>query len=92
MAELAREVRQVKQRFQRDDADQRPYLVRSLKVELRNRDKPERRDRLDEAFVVAAQGLTNEHQRALRGLSKALMRHWARMRASPPSKRAAWRH
>src|SRR5690606_33948328 len=30
MAELAREVRYVKQRFDRDDADKRPFLVRSL--------------------------------------------------------------
>ena len=32
MAELAREVRYVKQRFKRDVADERPYLVRSLKI------------------------------------------------------------
>jgi len=42
MGELARELRYVKQRFRPDDADSRPYLVRSLKVELRDRNKPRR--------------------------------------------------
>jgi len=32
----------VKQRFRDDDADKRPYLVRSLKLELRDRNKPRR--------------------------------------------------
>jgi hypothetical protein len=40
MAEMARAVRYSKQRFQKDDAADRPYLVRGLKVELRNREKP----------------------------------------------------
>jgi hypothetical protein len=40
MAEMARAVRYVKQRFRKDDAADRPYLVRGLKVELRNREKP----------------------------------------------------
>ncbi|TFW44224.1 DEAD/DEAH box helicase [Pseudomonas fluorescens] len=40
MAELAREVRYVKQRFTPEDSDRRPFLVRGLKVEIRNRDKP----------------------------------------------------
>lgn len=42
MSELARELRYVKQRFRPDDAGSRPYLVRSLKVELRDRNKPRR--------------------------------------------------
>lgn len=42
MAELAREVRYVKQRFKSDDAHQRPYLVRSLKLATRDRNKPAR--------------------------------------------------
>ncbi len=46
MAELAREVRYVKQRFRTDDASRRPYLVRALKVELKSRDKPVRDSRL----------------------------------------------
>jgi hypothetical protein len=40
MAEMARAVRYSKQRFRKDDAADRPYLVRGLKVELRNREKP----------------------------------------------------
>jgi hypothetical protein len=76
MGELAREVRQVKQRFQRDDAGQRPYLVRSLKVELRNRDKPARLDRLEDAFGAAAQNSPDEHRRALEGLLEALRGQW----------------
>ena len=40
MAEMARAVRYAKQRFSKDDAADRPYLVRGLKVEIRNREKP----------------------------------------------------
>ncbi len=40
MGELAREVRYVKQRFRPDDAAKRPYLARSLKLEIRDRNKP----------------------------------------------------
>ena len=42
MAELAREVRYVKQRFKKGDAATRPYLVRAIKVENKNREKPTR--------------------------------------------------
>jgi len=37
---MARAVRYSKQRFRKDDSADRPYLVRGLKVELRNREKP----------------------------------------------------
>jgi hypothetical protein len=40
IAELAREVRYVKQRFQKGDALKRPFLVRAMKLEILNRDKP----------------------------------------------------
>lgn len=40
MAELGRELRQVKQRFVPEDQDRRPYLIRSLKMEARARYKP----------------------------------------------------
>lgn len=76
MAELAREVRQVKQRFDRDDAPQRPYLVRSLKVELRNRDKPERTAELALTFERAAEGRSAELKSALAGLHAALAEMW----------------
>ena len=39
-AELARELRYVKQRFEMGDADERPFLVRSLKVHIEQRQKP----------------------------------------------------
>lgn len=78
MAELAREVRYVKQRFAREDADERPYLVRSLKLELRDRDKPNRkavvlRKCLDE---VAEECGDDTHASALRGLGDALEKVW----------------
>ena len=76
MAELARDVRQIKQRFDRDDAAQRPYLVRSLKVELRNRDKPERTAWLGATFASAAVGRSAELQAALAGLHAALAEMW----------------
>src|SRR3546814_7931986 len=74
MAELAREVRYVKQRFKRDDADRRPYLVRSLKIELRDRDKPERQDPVDDVFAKLATELPTLHAQTLLGLSNALTR------------------
>ena len=42
MAETARELRYVKQRFAPGDVTKRPFLVRSLKIELRSRQKPVR--------------------------------------------------
>src|SRR5262249_5169562 len=42
MAELAREVRYVKQRFGKGDSEKRPFLVRSIKVRVIDRDKPTR--------------------------------------------------
>ncbi len=42
MAETARELRYVKQRFAPGDVAKRPFLVRSLKIELRSRQKPVR--------------------------------------------------
>jgi hypothetical protein len=78
MAELAREIRYVKQRFAREDADQRPYLVRSLKIELRDRDKPERRTPLESTFERLAGKLSHypHHAAALNGLAGALTKLW----------------
>lgn len=76
MAELAREVRYVKQRFNPGDAGDRPYLVRSLKVELRNRDKPERSEKLGVVVATAALGLSENHAAALSALSEMLRRLW----------------
>ena len=78
MAELAREIRYVKQRFAREDADERPYLVRSLKVQLRDRDKPDRKAvRLDATIEMqAADCADSDTQSALRGMGQALEKVW----------------
>ena len=47
-AELARELRYVKQRFRNNDADRRPFLVRALKVLFVDRDKPTRDAKLSQ--------------------------------------------
>ena len=75
IAELAREVRHVKQRFREDDADRRPFLVRSLKLELRDRDKPVRSEDLDRVLSEAA-ATTPEAAAAAAGMGKALKRLW----------------
>jgi hypothetical protein len=62
MAELARELRYVKQRFKTDDATERPYLVRSIKVIGRNREKPERNRDVAKVFAdlqVAVAGVAH---------------------------------
>jgi ATP-dependent helicase YprA (DUF1998 family) len=46
MSELAREVRYVKQRFAKDDAHSRPFLVRSMRLVAVDRSKPARRSPL----------------------------------------------
>lgn len=78
MAELAREVRYVKQRFAVGDADRRPYLVRSLKVEVRDRDKPVRDRPLSTVMQDIQDGvgedMTAHH--VLRGLEAMLRKYW----------------
>lgn len=76
MAEQARTLRYVKQRFTHDDAYSRPYLVRSLKLELLARDKPERKDRIAGAIQTASEGLDDGHRSALMGLQTMLERRW----------------
>ena len=76
MAELVREVRYVKQRFDKDDAANRPYLVRSIKVVLRNRDKPGQVDPVHAVFERLAAGAEAHHAAALRGLAGALTDLW----------------
>lgn len=76
IGELAREVRHVKQRFRSDDADRRPYLVRNLKIELKDRDKPTR-DRSLRAVFARTTAEADEAQRtALSGLERALLGLW----------------
>lgn len=74
MAELAREVRAVKQRFEPEDARRRPYLVRSLKVRVRDRNKPTRDIPLAEALTLADPSPVEV--RALDALGTALRGLW----------------
>jgi hypothetical protein len=75
MAELARELRHVKQRFKSDDAGKRPYLVRSLKLELRDRNKPERDVDLVTSLSKLAAGRPQEAS-SIQGLTEAMNGLW----------------
>lgn len=76
IAEIARELRHVKQRFKNNDAADRPYLVRNLKVELRDRNKPTRNRPLRQVFDEAIAAATPAQTRALEGLHRALAAQW----------------
>jgi hypothetical protein len=78
MAELAREVRYTKQRFAVGDADRRPYLVRSLKVELRDREKPVRDCPLSEVMDETRASLADDSvaNHVLQGLQAMLQKRW----------------
>jgi hypothetical protein len=76
MAELAREIRYAKQRFAAGDAARRPYVVRSLKVEVRDRDKPHRGQPLADAFAAISPGLPSEEQQVLEAMRNALVGMW----------------
>lgn len=78
MAEMARVVRYSKQRFRKDDADDRPYLVRGLKVELRNREKPAYDSPLGDAVaaIEAKHGAESEPAIAFGMVTEMLRRAW----------------
>lgn len=76
IAEIARELRHVKQRFRTDDAAGRPYLVRNLKVELRDRNKPVRNRPLRQIFDKAIAVATPSQVQALEGLQQVLATQW----------------
>jgi len=78
MAELAREVRYVKQRFRADDALQRPYLVRSLKLAIRDRNKPTRDQSLSALASLMKEGSKGDTLacRALDFVYEMLRRAW----------------
>lgn len=76
IAEIARELRHVKQRFNTDDAAKRPYLVRNLKVELRDRNKPIRNRPLRQVFDEAVAAASSSQSQALEGLYHALAGLW----------------
>lgn len=75
-AEIGRELKHVKQRWRSDDADSRPYLVRSLKVVLRERNKPERSILLKSAFNEASKGADSSLKNALSGMARVLQKFW----------------
>jgi hypothetical protein len=74
IAELAREVRYVKQRFRQGDASRRPFLVRALKLELKDRDKPVRDRPLSNVETSLIERLEGhpEAQRAVAGMAAML--------------------
>ncbi|WP_437277874.1 AAA domain-containing protein [Sorangium sp. So ce375] len=74
MAELARELRYVKQRFRAGDQDRRPFLVRSLKLLAMRRDKPVRDVPIENAIVAIAAKFPNDTivLRVLKALPRAL--------------------
>ena len=76
MAELAREIRYAKQRFAAGDAARRPYVVRSLKVEVRDRDKPHRGQSVADAFAAFRRRLPSEEQQVLEAMQHALVGMW----------------
>lgn len=76
VAEIARELRHVKQRFKNSDASERPYLVRNLKVELRERIKPIRNRALRQVFDEATAAANPSQAQALEGLHRALVGLW----------------
>jgi hypothetical protein len=76
MAELARELRYVKQRFAKGDATRRPYLVRSLKVELRERNKPQQTEELGEVFPSLISSTSSYHAASLQALEQTLANVW----------------
>ena len=98
IAELARELRHLKQRFKTDDAGARPYLVRNLKVELRDRNKPVRDQPIRSVFDEAIAAATPPQAEALEGLHRALATQWGESAALAAFQRkglilglAAWR-
>ncbi len=76
MAELAREIRYVKQRFAKGDATRRPYLVRSLKIELRDRNKPRQTESTSEVFSPLALSVAPHYAASLEALRQALAGLW----------------
>lgn len=76
MAELAREVRYAKQRFAAGDAARRPYVVRSLKLEIRDRDKPARGQPIAAEFARIAAASPPEEAQVLASLVPVLQGMW----------------
>ncbi|MCA9713746.1 MAG: DEAD/DEAH box helicase, partial [Myxococcales bacterium] len=78
-AELARELRYVKQRFREDDAGNRPFLVRSAKVRFLDRDKPTRNQSLRQTLDTLESTLhaTPNAANVLRATARMLCAQWS---------------
>lgn len=78
IAELAREVRYLKQRFSAHDVDQRPFLVRALRLKVIDRKKPQRNQLAEPLFDTLCEELSDlpEIDTVLSGLSNALKACW----------------
>lgn len=76
MAELAREVRFVKQRFRHDDADERPFLVRGIKIEISPRNKPDRNVSLRAILEAVRADLPASLQESLEDIFTGFSRLW----------------
>lgn len=76
MAELARELRYVKQRFDVGDEDRRPFVVRSLKVQAKTRTRPRPTLELQKAVDELAAGWARHPDaiKAIRALVPAMRR------------------
>ena len=78
-AELARELRYVKQRFREDDAGKRPFLVRATKVRFVDRKKPTRSQSLLQTLTRLEDLLGGEPTavRVMRGVARMLCERWS---------------
>ncbi|KIG17587.1 DNA helicase [Enhygromyxa salina] len=77
-AELARELRYIKQRFREDDAGNRPFLVRATKVRFVDRSKPTRNQPLSRTLTTLEELLGSDPTtvRVLRGAGQMLSERW----------------
>jgi len=77
MAELAREIRYVKQRFAPGDKDRRPFLVRSLKIEVIQRQKPSRTHPLSQTLASIGSSLNDSQvEIVLKAIQATLAQRW----------------
>jgi hypothetical protein len=91
MAELARLLRYLKQRFGPEDAGARPFVVRSLQVRARDRKKPPRNRDLAPTLASLKQTLADvAHAAAVLDALEALLRDVWRIPAPKPVTLAAF--
>ena len=77
MAEMARLVRYVKQRFRVGDAEERPFMIRALQLKTLNRDKPARDQELRQILTrLTSATRTVKHADAVLGELEPLLREF----------------